>query len=215
MNTLFPVTLKKTHKLRLSTMQIDLPFTYDNLLAELENEDWVNPGTINHLGNDNWAATRYKVMFPKEEHTCMRSLHNFFNSDELKRVLVDRLYDSDPMFQFDWEWTPEDMCNHTVLHGEFSKDMPGFHNIIHTDYRKLVATGLVYWAKEDNPDVCTTFYDSLDKKNPIPVATNFGTGWFHGNGNETYHEGWNRTDKPRYSTLIGLTLNITPAPKRG
>ena len=53
MNTLFPVTLSGTQKARLLTMKIDLPFTYDELLSELENEDWVNPNTINNLGNDN------------------------------------------------------------------------------------------------------------------------------------------------------------------
>ena len=206
MNTLFPVTFNKTHKRRLLTMQINLPFTYDNLLAELENEDWVNPNTINNLGNDNWGNSRFKVMHPKQEHKCMNQLQHFFCSETLKRAFVDQLY---------WEWTPEEMCKHTNMHGEFSKDMPGFHNQLHTDYRKLVATGLVYWAKENNPDVCSVFYDSQDRKNPIPMTTNFGDGWFHGNGNETYHEGWNRTDKPRYSTLIGLGLNVTPVPKRG
>jgi len=215
MNTLFPVTFNKTHKRRLLTMQINLPFTYDNLLAELENEDWVNPNTINNLGNDNWGNSRFKVMHPKQEHKCMNQLQHFFCSETLKRAFVDQLYESDPTFVFDWEWTPEEMCKHTNMHGEFSKDMPGFHNQLHTDYRKLVATGLVYWAKENNPDVCSVFYDSQDRKNPIPMTTNFGDGWFHGNGNETYHEGWNRTNKPRYSTLIGLGLNVTPVPKRG
>jgi len=215
MNTIFPITISNTPQPRLSVIHIDLPFTYEDLLAELEHEDWCNPSIRNNLNNDNWGNTRFKVTFPKQEHTCMRSLAEFFNSDQLKRVFVDQLYESDPMFSFDWEWTPEQMCERTVMHGEFSKDIPGFHNEIHTDYRQLVATGLVYWAKENNPDVSSTFYDSKDRTNPIPMTTNFGDGWFHGNGNNTYHEGWNRTDRPRYSSLIGLTLNITPVPKRG
>jgi hypothetical protein len=196
-------------------MQIDLPFTYEELLADLENENWINPSVENNLGNDNWGATRFKVMHPKKEHKLLRSLHHFFNSDEFKRVFVEELYNNDPGFDFDWEWTPEEMCNHTMIHGEFSKDLPGFYNDLHTDYRKLVGTGLVYWAKANNPDVCSVFYDSREKISPVVMTTDFGHGWMHGNCNDTYHEGWNRTDRPRYSSLIGLTLNVTPVSKRG
>lgn len=210
-STLFPITFEQTQKWKVSTIKIDLPFTYDDLIVELENEVWVNPGIINNLSNDNWANTRYKVMSPKPEHKYMQQLDQFFKSDELKTVFINWLYNSDSSFQYDWEWNPEEMAQHTILHGEFSKDTPGFYNVIHTDYRKLVATGIVYWANGDDPRLSSTFYDDPEGKiNPMRIPTSFGGGWVHGNGNNTYHDGRNETDKMRYSTLIGLTLNITP-----
>jgi len=210
MNTQFPVHIEPTGKWKVSKFHIDLPFTHDELLSELENETWVNPSVINNLGNDIWGGVRFKCMNPKSEHTKMRQLKEFFCSDELKHKFVHWLYETDESMNWDWEWTPDEMCEHTILHGEFSKDMPGFVNVLHTDYRKLVATGLVYYAKEDNPDLSTVFYDTMDRVNPVRMTTNFGDGWFHSNGNNTWHEGWNKTDKVRYSTLLGLTLNIKP-----
>jgi hypothetical protein len=210
MNTMFPVNLTKTQKWKVSTFTLDLPFTYEDLLPELENENWVNPSVINNLGNDNWGGVRFKCMNPKPENKRLCQLKEFFGSEELKHKFVHWLYETDESMTWDWEWTPDEMCRHTHLHGEFTRDMPGFYNVIHTDFRKLVATGLVYWAKEDNPAVCSTFYDSFNKDNPVPIPTNFGHGWIHSNGNNTWHDGRNDTDQMRYSTLLGLTLNITP-----
>jgi hypothetical protein len=209
MTTLFPINIEPTGKWKVSKFHIDLPYTYDELLAEFENEDWVSPGMINNLGNDNWGATRFKIMNPKSENRRLTELTKFFRSPELKKKFVYWLYESDTSFQYDWEWTPDEMCEHTILHGEFSKDVPGFVNVLHTDFRKLVATGLVYYAKTDDPDISTVFHDDPNRTNSFRMTTNFGDGWLHANGNNTYHEGWNRTDYPRYSTLIGLTLNIT------
>lgn len=206
----FPINIELTGKWKVSKFHIDLPFTHEELLSELENETWVNPSMINNLGNDNWGGVRFKCMNPRPEHTKLNRLKEFFCSDELKHKFVHWLYETDESMSWDWEWTPDEMCQHTILHGEFSKDMPGFVNVLHTDYRKLVATGLVYYAKEDDSNLSTVFYDTMDRVNPVRMTTNFGDGWLHSNGNNTWHEGWNKTDKVRYSTLLGLTLNIKP-----
>jgi hypothetical protein len=210
MNTIFPLQIKKSPKWKVSKLHIELPYTHEELLSEFENEEWQNPSILNNLGNDNWNNVRFKCMRPKEQHKRLRELHQFFSSNELKSKLVHWLYENDESMWSDWEWTPEELCRHTNLHGEFSKDLPGFVNVLHTDFRKLVATGLVYYAKEDNPDLSTVFYDTVDRANPVRMTTNFGDGWVHSNGNNTWHEGWNRTNQNRYSTLLALTLNINP-----
>ena len=208
---MFPITFETTPKWKVSTFKVDLPFTYDDLIVELENENWVNPSEFNNLANDNWTGARSKIMSPKLEHRHMWALKRFFSSDELKIQLINRLYEADPAMEYDWEWTPEEMAEHTLLHGDFTRDVPGFQNPIHTDFRKLVATGLVYWSKEDDPNLSSYFYDDpYGKTNPVRMPTNFGHGWLHNNGNNTYHDGRNDTNQMRYSTLIGLTLNITP-----
>jgi hypothetical protein len=210
MNTKFPIYLETTSKLKVSKFHIDLPYTYQDLLSEFENEEWVNPRLFNNHETDNWGNFRFKCMNPKSENRKLRELKDFFSSEELKYKFVHWLYDTDESMKWEWDWDPDEICRHTWLHGEFSKDTPGFENVIHTDFRKLLATGLVYWAKEDDPDLSTVFYDDLNRSNPVRMTTNFADGWFHSNGNNTWHEGWNRTNQMRYSTLLGLTLNITP-----
>lgn len=210
MALIFPLYLEQAPKWKVTRLHVDLPFSQADLLSELEQEDWVNPSVINNLGNDNWGGVRFKCMQPKPEHHNMLQLHDFFQSDELKRRLVNWMYETDPSMTWDWEWTPDQMCTHTKLHGEFSKDMPGFVNVMHTDYRKLVATGMVYFSCTDDDRLSTVFYDTQDRDNAVRMTTNFGDGWWHSNGNNTWHEGWNKTDQVRYSALLGLTLNIAP-----
>jgi len=209
-NTNFPIYIENTSKYKVSKFQIDLPYTYEELLSEFENEEWLNPRVITKIEIDRWDSTRVKCMSPKPENLKLCELAHFFRSEELKYKFVHWLYDTDESMYWEWDWGPDEMCRHTRLHGEFSKDSPGFVNDLHTDYRLLVATGLVYWAKEDNPDLSTVFYDDLNRSNPVRMTTNFATGWFHANSNNTWHEGWNRTNQMRYSTLLGLTLNVSP-----
>ena len=193
---------------RVGRVVLLMPFTYEEARKELENEVWISPAQTNNLGQDLWEAQRCHVMSPKREHTCLTQLVEYFRSDELKWEMIKHLYDLSPGLRTDWDWTPEDMFHGCQLHGHFSRDVPGFVNVLHTDYRKLVATGMFYWNDADDEDVSTWFYDSRDRVNPTRMPTGFGAGWIHANGNDTYHEGWNRTDRYRYSTLLGLTLNV-------
>lgn len=204
------INIEPTGKWKVSKLKVNIPVSYQQIHNELVNENWVSPATINNLGNDNWGGVRFKCMQPKSEHTGLCQLKNYFSSGELKMKLIQWLYNTDESMNWDWEWRPEEMFRHTTLHGELTKDMPGFVNVLHTDYRKLVATGMVYLIDKDDPNLSTVFYDTADRANPVRIPTGFGAGWFHSNGNNTWHEGWNKTDNPRYSFLLGLSLNITP-----
>lgn len=196
----------KVHKIKLN-----VPFSVDELHKEFEHETWDNPSMHNNLGNDNWSGWRFYCTTPGAQSPTMQSILNYMRSDQVKNQIINLFYSTDPAFEYDWEWTPEEMSQHTQIGVYFIKDMPGFVNVLHTDYRKLVGTAMVYWtAEDDNPDISTVFYDSKDRTNPVRMPTNFGQGWLHANGNQTYHEGWNKTDQVRYSMLFGLTLNVTP-----
>lgn len=206
----FTLNFKATPKYRVSTVQLDMPYTRSELLTELENEEWVSPGNINPLGVDLWHSTRFKCMHPKAEHTKLTALTNFFNSNHAKHQLVSWLFTTAPALSFEYDWNIDTMCDHCLLHGEITKDSPGFVNVMHTDYRKLVATGMIYLTERDDPNLSTYFYDTMQRDNPVRMSTNFGNGWVHSNGNDTWHEGWNKTPNMRYSILLGLTMNVTP-----
>lgn len=193
---------------RVGLVQLNLPFSFEDVKTELENEIWIDPTSTNKLGTDLWDSQRYNCMRPKIKHRCLTELFNYFRSDELKTKFINFLYQVSPTLKTDWDWYPEDMFKGTSIHGHFVRDNPGFVNVLHTDYRRLVATGMIYWNQDDNEDVSTWFYSGIHRTDPLRAPTGFGKGWIHSNGNHTYHEGWNRTNKYRYSTLLGLTLDM-------
>lgn len=208
--TLYPIEIQQTQKYRVARFHVDLPYTLEDLQPELDNEDWIPHGEIGEVGNNPWPGTRYKVLRPKEENQRLTELWHYVCSDWLKKTFIQWMYANIRNIDIDWDWKPENMYNSCHIHGEFTKDMPGFVNDIHTDYRKLVSTGMIYLSAGDNPDISTYFCDNLERKNQFRIPSGMGDGWWHANGNDTWHEGWNKTDQPRYSILLALTLNTTP-----
>ena len=208
--TPYPIEIHPTQKYRVARFHIDIPYTLDDLMPELENEDWIPHGDLGEVGNNPWPGMRFKVTRPKEENRRLSELFDYTCSDWLKKAFIEWMYKYIPNINVDWDWHPENMYKSCHLHGEFTKDMPGFVNDIHTDYRKLVATGMIYFSRGDDPNISTYFCDDLERKNQFRMPSGMGDGWWHANGNDTYHEGWNRTDQPRYSMLLGLTLNTAP-----
>lgn len=188
---------------------MDLPFSPYELRAELEAEKWIPHGAVGAVGNDPWPGMRFKVLRPKPSNKKLTSIWNYCCSDQLKQTFIDWMYQYVHGIAVDWDMHPETMFKTCHLHGEFTKDMPGFVNDIHTDYRKLVATGMIYLSDRDDPDLSTYFCDDLNRTNQIRMTTNIGDGWWHANGNDTWHEGWNRTDQVRYSILLALTINTS------
>lgn len=205
----YQLEIGQTEKNRLSKIKIHFPYSREELLQEIEQEEWNNPGTINPLGVDLWKAQRVKCMHPKEEHLKLKSLCRWLASDKVKQSLIDWMFDQIPALSWEYDYNKQSMFDHTVMHSELNRDIPGFVNVLHTDYRKLVATGMIYLTDYDTPDLSTYFYDTPDRQNPLRMTTEFGDGWWHANGNNTWHEGWNRTDQYRYVILMGLTLNVT------
>lgn len=197
-------------KRHLTLIHVDLPFSREEIIRELENEDWIDFAAYSEVTTNHWPGKRYKVLRPKSENKCISRIHQYFCSDKLKKTMIDQMYNQLPEFPSWWGMQPETMFKNSSMHGEFTKDMPGFVNDIHTDYRPLIATGLVYWSANDDPDLSSYFSDDLNRTNKYRITTNFGDGWWHANCNHSWHEGWNNTNQVRYSSLLGLTINITP-----
>jgi hypothetical protein len=191
-----------------SQTHLNMPYSREQVLQELENEEWVPHGMVAPVGHNPWPGTRFKCMRPKWENQALVYISRYYGSDAFKRRIIDWMYEHYQSIDVTWGLTADEMFNKSRTHIEFTKDLPGFVNDIHCDYRQLIATGMVYFSESDNPDLSTYFYETQDRVNPIRMPTNFGDGWWHMNYHNTWHEGWNRTDQVRYSGLLGLTINV-------
>jgi hypothetical protein len=54
----------------------------------------------------------------------------------------------------------------------------------------------------------TTFYTDQNKSNPFVIEPKFGTGWAAANTHNSWHEGHNISTQPRYSLLLGISVDI-------
>lgn len=206
----FELKITPTTKNRVGRLYLSIPYTYSEIYEELERENWQSMSEIHQLGIDLWLGKRLKCRIPAYNNYKLQHIQRYFKSEKVKREFIKFLYEITPNLLVNWDFTQDDMFNHTHFHGELTKDLPGFECNLHTDYRRLVGTGLIHWSEYDDPDLRTVFYNDCDRSNPIEMTTNFGDGWIHANGNDTWHDGWNRTKKNRYSTLLALTANVRP-----
>jgi len=197
-----------------SKLHLEMPWNPDDVIQELENEDWRPHGDVAPVGHDPWPGMRYKVLCPRWENQRLIAISRFFASDEYRRQAIDWMYVNYPGTDVAWGMDRDTMFRRSQSHIEFTKDMPGFVNALHTDYRLLIATGMVYFSRTDSPDLSTYFYKTETREDPVRMTTNWGDGWWHENGNYTWHEGWNRTDSVRYSGLLGLTVYTADVPPR-
>ena len=195
-----------------SKLHLRMPFSYEDIIAELENEEWKPHGEVAPVGHNPWPGSRYKVLNPKWENQRLVSISNYFRSNDFKRQSIDWMYDNYPGTDVAWGMDRDTMFRQSETHIEFTRDMPGFVNALHTDYRKLIATGMIYFSNQDSEDLSSYFYRTEQRDDPVRMTTNFGDGWWHLNGHYTWHEGWNRTDSVRYSGLLGLTIYTADAP---
>lgn len=195
-----------THRIDYRVLGIDFSngCAQEEIIAELEKEQWNPYGQETKIDHDIWQGYRYKVHRPISP--MLQQISNYFRGDQAKQLVIDALFQHKKGFTVTWGMTPEMMMRNTELHVEFTKDRPGFECGIHCDYRLLVATGLIYLSDSDNINHATVFYDNPKRENPLPIPSGFGQGWFHANDWNTWHDGWNRTTKDRYSMLLGLTL---------
>jgi hypothetical protein len=195
---------------RVFKLKIDIPYTYTDVLAELESITWRNPGEIARSGLDLWSEQRLKYYKLDDTVPKLLDVHNHLTSTEAKYQYIDTMLENVPEIAWEYDFDRQQLFDHTNLHAELTRDAPEFVNVLHTDFRLLVATGMVYLTEHDSDALCTVFYTSADRDEPLRMTTEFGSGWWHMNGNDTYHEGWNKSDKFRYSFLLGLTLNVVP-----
>lgn len=194
-----------------SQLKINFPWTREELVHELETEDWKPYGMETAVKHDAWTGKRYKVHRP--HGSKLQQIIKFFALDSTRDYVIDCLYRDKSILQINWQMYPWRMSMNTELHAEFTKDLPGFENGIHCDMRRLVATGMIYLVDRNDENLASCFYDHPQRHNPIMVETGFGLGWIHSNDWNTWHDGWNRTNEVRYSILLGLTLKLAHQPE--
>ena len=183
-------------------IHFDQPHARADIFSELVSQPWI----VTDDSPDSWQDLRLRLQ-PPLATPIMKDIHQYLSSPEHRRSIIDYFYDSVPMFQNRWGMDRETMFQRTFSHGDYILDRPGFYQHIHTDYRLLVATGMIYLTDRDDPGFSTTFYDDCDGNNPTRITTNFCDGWWHINDGESWHGGHNNTNEDRYSIMIALTLH--------
>lgn len=201
--------LPKAHNY--STLKVTFPWPREELIAELEQQEWQPYGMETAVKHDVWTGKRYKVHRPTTPK--LEAIQQFFAASSTKDYLIECLYRDKPILQINWQMYPWRMSVNTELHAEFTKDLPGFENGLHCDMRRLVATGVIYLCDGNDENLASCFYDTPMRDNPQIVETGYGMGWVHSNDFNTWHDGWNRTEQTRYSILLGLTLKLEQQPQ--
>lgn len=196
---------------RVSTLQMQWPWSLEDLKAELEQEDWRPYGMETAVKHDAWTGKRYKVHRPKGQRLC--AIQDFFAQDSTRDYVIDCLYRDKEILQINWQMYPWRMSMNSILHAEFTRDLPGFHNGLHCDMRRLIGTGMIYLVDRDDPDLASCFYANPNYEDPVMIPTGYGRGWVHSNDWDTWHDGWNRTNEVRYSILLALTLKLQYQPE--
>lgn len=194
-----------------SQLKVNFPWTRQELIDELEQESWQPYGMETAVKHDAWTGKRYKVHRPRGQR--LQQISQFFGLDSTRDYVIDCLYRDKPILQINWQMYPWRMSMNSVLHAEFTKDLPGFENGLHCDMRRLIATGMIYLADCNDENIASAFYDTPMRDNPHIVETGYGLGWVHSNDFNTWHDGWNRTDQVRYSILLALTLKLEHQPQ--
>ena len=196
---------------RVSKLQMQFPWPLEDLIGELDQEDWQPYGVETAVKHDAWAGKRYKCHRPKGRR--LSDIQWWFMQDSIRDYVISCLYRDKEIFPINWQMYPWRMSMNSELHAEFTKDMPGFHNGIHCDNRRLIGTGMIYLVDRDDPDLASCFYANPQRDDPVMIPTGYGAGWFHSNDWDTWHDGWNRTNEVRYSILLGLTLKLQHQPE--
>lgn len=201
--------LPKSHNY--STLKVTFPWDREELITELDQQEWQPYGMETAVRHDAWTGKRYKVHRPTTPK--LQKISQFFRESSTRDYLIECLYRDKNILQINWQMYPWRMSMNTELHAEFTKDLPGFENGLHCDMRRLVATGVIYLCDGNNEDLASCFYDTPMRDNPQIVETGYGMGWVHSNDWNTWHDGWNRTNQIRYSILLGLTLKLEHQPQ--
>lgn len=195
----------------LGAIKLELGIPYEEITSLLEQEDWIDVDWRTKRGwegHTDWSK-RYEVRDFNTKGYKSKKLNNiidFLRSQDTHNKALDMLYSWDPQFGALWGMNKDMMREFAWWHAHFHRDSPGFYIPPHTDYRRLVATGLIMLTEKDDPDLSTTFMWDGKEENAIRLPTNYGDGWLHVNTHQNIHTGHNRTNKDRYTIMVGMTI---------
>jgi hypothetical protein len=191
-----------------SLVNLKFPWHREEIINELEQEEWRPFGMDTSVEHNVWTGKRYKVIHPRSRR--LLAVKHYLQ-DQMEYV-VQSLYQHKHSLHTTWQMYPWRLAQNVTMHAEFTRDLPGFENGIHLDNRMLFATGMIYLTDEHRDEWSSCFYDNYQQHNPVIIPSGFGQGWVHANDYDTWHDGWNRTDQVRYSILFALTLKFENQP---
>jgi hypothetical protein len=191
-------------------LAVSLDHDYATIIQALALEDWQSHADRKDgagLAGDPYTE-RSGLLNPKSQ--VLKNIMDFISSDSVKEQLVNFVYETQGDYISSlWEgWSKEQMLYHTFWGCMFNRDQPGFHIPLHVDTRLQVATAMVYFVEEDDPNQSTVYYTSSQGDNPLRISNKFGNGVLHINDHTAWHEGYNRSNVTRYSLICGLLLKV-------
>lgn len=191
----------------LSNIQLAMDHDYETILHELFCETWIPQGNHQYTGQENPAFNyRWLIQNQNPKSKILVSIIDYLQSTTVHNLALESLYSYNPQFEGLWGMDLNKMKRFADWHAYFQKDCPGWYLKPHTDYRRLIATGMIYLTEKDDPNLSTYFYWDNKQENEVRLSTNFGDGWLHVNDSPNIHVGMNKSDSDRYSILIGLTI---------
>ena len=187
------------HKQRQFVYSIDFEtdLTDEQIQEGILSLDWANAET-------NSFKNRYEISYISNDNPISK-INEYLNSDIFKKYMIDLLY-QDIDFVKCWQIGADTMFTNTKTFAGIVLDKPGYTTDYHLDNRRIVITGMYYFINGDDPDQSTYFYTSHKKENELRITTGFNKGWIMGNVHSTWHRGFNRSNKDRYSILFGLIV---------
>ena len=187
-----------------------LGYDYKTVIDCLNSEDWQEHA--DRKDSAGLAGTPYAeragLLNPKSQ--VLKDIMEFVNSNSVKEQLVNFVYDTQGDYISSlWEgWSKEQMLQYTFWGCMFNRDQPGFHIPLHIDTRLQIATAMIYFVEEDDPDQSTVYYTSNKFDDPLRINNTFGNGVLHINDHTAWHEGYNKSNVTRYSLICGLLLKV-------
>jgi hypothetical protein len=179
---------------------VDMSFTVDDILDEVNSADWQNWHCISN--------TRYSCPWSKATFgPIISELRNFFVSKQFQDQLIDTLGQQETFWTEYWKHDKQQFKNRLRPLFECDMDLPGFVMQPHLDNRSLVAVGMCHFTKTDN--VSTIFYTNEQQANPLHMPAGHGVGWLAANLHNTWHSGHNNSSANRFSIKFGSQIDFT------
>lgn len=192
------------------TMHLSLPYSHEELLKEFELETWQEHNDRKDsagLAGDPYAE-RSGLLNPNG--TALKSIMDFINSDVVKLQIINTIYKTQGDYiSALWEgWDQQQLNQYTFWGCMYNRDKPGFHIPVHLDTRLQIATAMIYFTAEDDPNQSTVYYTDKNQSDPLRINNKFGNGVLHINDHTAWHEGFNKSNTTRYSLICGLLLRV-------
>jgi hypothetical protein len=185
---------------------LETPYSYQDVIKELEKEEWQDDELTLGKSNDG-LKNRFQLHEPNGE--ILKEIKLYMDSDEVKKLIIKNIYNFFPGIKNIWgNWSEEKMNECSLWGGTFIKDSPGFFISNHLDTRLTIAGLLIYLFKDHNPLKATVFYTDKNFSDAFVPNTSFGNGVLSVNDHDSWHSIHNRSNEHRFLLIHTLMLDV-------